>query len=139
MKVNSRVLQWMRRLRRNLLAVWFACRHPGTPLLAKVLAVVVAGYAFSPIDLIPDFIPFVGYLDEFVLLPGAIYLIFRLIPQPVLDDCYADADRFLSAHKHTPRSYLAGGGVVLLWVVLLWWLWTQFGTAVTEWFRAAMD
>lgn len=139
MKINARILHWMRRLKRNLLALWFAYRHPDTPLLAKVLAVLVAGYAFSPIDLIPDFVPLVGYLDEFVLLPGAIYVIFRLMPQPVLDDCQARADRFLREHKHTPRSYVAALVIVLLWAAVLWWLWAQFGSAVADWLRNALD
>ncbi len=139
MKINARILHWMRRLKRNLLALWFAYRHPDTPLLAKVLAVLVAGYAFSPIDLIPDFVPLVGYLDEFVLLPGAIYVIFKLMPQPVLDDCQARADRFLREHKHTPRSYVAALVIVLLWAAVLWWLWAQFGSAVADWLRNALD
>ena len=139
MKINARILHWMRRLKRNLLALWFAYRHPDTPLLAKALAVLVAGYAFSPIDLIPDFVPLVGYLDEFVLLPGAIYVIFKLIPQPVLDDCQARADQFLREHKHTPRNYLAALVIVLLWAGVLWWLWAQFGGAVVDWLRNALD
>jgi uncharacterized membrane protein YkvA (DUF1232 family) len=139
LKINARILHWMRRLKRNLLALWFAYRHPDTPLLAKALAVLVAGYAFSPIDLIPDFVPLVGYLDEFVLLPGAIYVIFKLIPQPVLDDCQARADQFLREHKHTPRNYLAALVIVLLWAGVLWWLWAQFGDAVVDWLRNALD
>jgi uncharacterized membrane protein YkvA (DUF1232 family) len=139
LKINPRILQWMRRLKRNLLAVWFACRHPGTPLLAKVLAVIVAGYAFSPIDLIPDFLPLVGYLDEFVLLPGAIYVIFKLIPEPVMADCHARADAFLREHKHTPRNYVAAVVIVLLWTGVLWWLWVQFGDTIRDWLRNALD
>ena len=139
MKINPCVLQWVRRLKRNLLALWFAYRHPDTPVLAKVLAVLVAGYAFSPVDLIPDFLPFVGYFDEFILLPGAIYLIFKLIPKPVLEECHGRADRFLHEHRHTPRNYVAALVIVLLWAGGLWWLWAQIGDAVVDWFRNAID
>ena len=139
MKINPRVLQWARRLKRNLLALWFAYRHPGTPLIAKVLAVVVVGYAFSPIDLIPDFIPLVGHLDEFILLPGAVFLIFKLIPQPVLDECNARADAFIREHRHKPRNYIAALIIVLLWIALLWWLWAEFGNTVVDWIRTALD
>jgi uncharacterized membrane protein YkvA (DUF1232 family) len=139
LKINPRVLQWVRRLKRNLLALWFAYRHPDTPLLAKVLAVLVVGYAFSPIDLIPDFLPLVGYCDEFILLPGAIYLIFKLIPEPVLDECHGRADQFLHEHRHTPRNYVAALVIVLLWAAGLWWLWAQFGDALVEWIRRALD
>lgn len=129
----------MRRLKRNVIALWFAYRHPGTPLVAKVLAVLVASYAFSPIDLIPDFIPLLGYLDELILLPGAIYLIFRLIPQPVLEECQACADEYLRENKHGPRSYAAAAIIILLWAALLWWLWTRFGATVTSWLREALE
>jgi uncharacterized membrane protein YkvA (DUF1232 family) len=135
LKIYLHVLQWVRRLKRNVLAIWFACQHPGTPLIAKVLAVLVAGYAFSPIDLIPDFIPFVGYVDDFVLLPGAVYVLFKLIPRPVLDECHLRADAFLQERRRNPRSYIAGAVILLLWAGLLWWLWAQFGDAVTAWMR----
>lgn len=139
MKVNPRLLQWVRRLKRNLLALWFAYRHPDTPLLPKLLAALVAGYAFSPIDLIPDFLPLVGYLDEFILLPGAIYLIFKLIPKPVLEECRSQADQFLHEHRHRPRNYVAAVVILLLWAAGLWWLWAQFGDAVVDWLRNAID
>ena len=139
MKVNQRVLLWVRKLKRNLLALWFAYRHPQTPVLAKILAVVVVGYAFSPIDLIPDFIPIAGYLDEFILLPGAVYLIFKMIPQPVLDECHARADAFLHEHQHRPRNYIAAAIIVLIWAGLLWLLWYLFGDAILRWFDDALD
>lgn len=138
MRINPRVFAWVRLLKRNVLTLWFAYRHPGTPVLAKILAVVVVGYAFSPIDLIPDFIPLAGYLDELILLPGAVFLIFKLIPQPVLEECHARADAFLREHRHKPRNYLAAFLIVLLWIALLWWLWAQFGDAAVEWIRNAV-
>lgn len=139
LKIHPRVLQWVRRLKRDLLVVWFACRHPGTPLVAKVLAVVVAGYAFSPIDLIPDFVPLVGYLDELILLPVAVYLIFKLIPEPVLDDCRVRADQFLRQRRPAPRNYVAAFVIVLLWAGVLWWLWALCGDAIADWFCSAFD
>jgi uncharacterized membrane protein YkvA (DUF1232 family) len=139
LKVNRRILQWVRRLKRNLLAVWFACRHPDTPFLPKLLAVLVAGYAFSPIDLIPDFLPIVGYLDDLVLLPGAVYLLFKLIPPAVLEDCQARADAFLHARRHAPRNYVAALVIVLLWAGGLAWLWSRFGSGIVQWIEGALD
>ena len=133
------MLLWVRKLKRNLLALWFAYRHPQTPLLAKFLAIVVVGYAFSPIDLIPDFIPIAGYLDEFILLPGAVYVIFKLIPQPVLDECHARADEFLHEHGHNPRNYVAAAVIIVIWIGLLWLLWTLFGDAIVQWFDNALE
>jgi len=138
-KINPRVLLWVRRLKRNLLALWFAYRHPDTPLVAKILAVLVVGYAFSPIDLIPDFIPIVGYFDEFSLLPGGVFGIFKLIPQPVLDECHARADAFLHEHKHKPRNYIAAAVIILVWVGLLWWVWAAFGDAIVDWIHRALE
>ena len=91
MKINPRVLLWVRRLKRNLLALWFAYRHPDTPLVAKILAVLVVGYAFSPIDLIPDFIPVLGLVDEIILLPFAIALAVKMVPAEVMVECRARA------------------------------------------------
>ena len=81
-----------RAIKRDTLALYLAARHPGTPWYAKALAVFIVGYALSPIDLIPDFIPVLGYLDDVILLPIAIVLCIRLIPVHVLDDCRAAAE-----------------------------------------------
>ena len=62
----NRLLQWAKQLKREAVTLWFCCRHPQTPWLAKLLAVAIVAYAFSPIDLIPDFIPVLGLLDELV-------------------------------------------------------------------------
>ena len=65
------------------MTLWFACRHPATPWAPKILCLFVVGYALSPIDLIPDFIPVLGYLDDVLLLPGLIWLAVRLLPPAV--------------------------------------------------------
>ena len=81
----SRSLQgWAQQLKAQLLALYFAYRDPRTPWYARVFAIGVVGYAFSPIDLIPDVIPLLGYLDDLVLLPVGIYLALRLIPAAVM-------------------------------------------------------
>ena len=99
--------QWARALKRDGLTLWFCCRHPGMPLLPKILALLVVGYFLSPIDLIPDFIPVLGYLDELILLPVCIYLILRMVPPPVLAEARAQAGEWISAHKPKPRSIIA--------------------------------
>ncbi len=82
-------------------------------------------YALSPIDLIPDFIPVVGYLDEIILLPGAIWLVLKLMPPEVLLDSRARAQAWLEAHRMKPRNWFAAAVIVVLWIVGLWalWLW----------------
>ena len=80
----ARLKRWAAELRAQVVTLWFCRRHPDTPLSAKILAAVVVAYAFSPIDLIPDFIPVLGYLDDLILVPLGIYLTLWLIPPPVL-------------------------------------------------------
>lgn len=114
----QRLKQWAKALRKDVLTLWFAGRHPGTPLAPKMLALVLAAYAFSPIDLIPDFIPVLGYLDEVVLLPIGIMICLKMIPDTVLEECRESADRWLAEQKNKPRSWAAGALVVLLWLGL---------------------
>src|SRR3990172_2347424 len=80
-------------------ALYLACRHPGVPWYAKVSAACVVGYALSPIDLIPDFIPFLGYLDDLIIVPLGVTLVLRMIPKPVMEECRANAGESLSQNK----------------------------------------
>jgi len=121
--VLERLKSWAATLKREALVLWFASRDPRTPWYAKWLAVFIVAYALSPIDLIPDFIPVIGFLDEVILLPGAIWLTLKLMPQQVLLDARARALAWLEAHRPKPRNWIAGAVVVLLWVVVLWALW----------------
>jgi uncharacterized membrane protein YkvA (DUF1232 family) len=97
------------------------------PLLPKMLALLVVGYFLSPIDLIPDFIPVLGYLDELILLPACIYLILRLVPAPVLAECRAKAGAWAAAHQPNPRSIVAAIVIMLLWMLFFAWLWRHYG------------
>src|SRR5436305_14723247 len=83
----QRLRTWARQLKTETLALYFCCKHPQTPLGAKILATIVVAYALSPIDLIPDFIPVLGYLDDVILLPIGIYFTFKLIPTRVIEQC----------------------------------------------------
>lgn len=113
--------QRARQLKREVYALYLACKDPRTPWLARIVAACVVGYAFSPIDLIPDFIPVLGYLDDLVLVPLGIMLALRLIPVDVMADCRAEAA--LAANR--PTNWLAAGFIVALWLLLAglaWWL-----------------
>jgi uncharacterized membrane protein YkvA (DUF1232 family) len=98
--------------------VYFAARDPQAPLLARVLAGLVAAYALSPIDLIPDFIPVLGYLDDLLIVPLGLLLVIRLMPDEVLANARARADTLLAK----PRSLLAAACFVALWAVLGFYL-----------------
>jgi uncharacterized membrane protein YkvA (DUF1232 family) len=105
-------------LKREIAALYLASRHPKTPWYAKVLAVLIIGYALSPIDLIPDFIPVLGYLDDLVLIPAGIALLVRIIPGDVLAECRSKAKSDLVSRKS--KSWIAGAVIVLIWLLALY-------------------
>ena len=116
MTLAERTRRWARRVKRDGVTLWFALKHPATPWYAKALAGVVVAYALSPIDLIPDFIPVLGYVDDVLLLPGLIWLAVRLVPGEVLDACRVQADDWMVREGRKPRTRW---GIVL---VLAFWL-----------------
>ena len=113
-----------KQLKAEVLALYLAARHPATPWYAKLLVAAIVAYALSPIDLIPDFVPVLGYVDELLLLPLGVALAIRLIPPEVLTECRAKAADTL-AHDR-PVSWVAAGAIVGLWIALAvwcaWWL-----------------
>lgn len=117
MSIIDRSKAWARRVKRDGVTLWFAKSHPRTPWAAKALGVFVVAYALSPIDLIPDFIPVLGYLDDLVLLPVLIWLTVRMLPPDVLTECRQKAEQWMAESRAKPRS--AGGAVaiILIWIV----------------------
>jgi uncharacterized membrane protein YkvA (DUF1232 family) len=119
----ERAKRWARSIRRDGHAVWLAARHPRTPWHARALALAVAAYALSPIDLIPDFVPVLGYLDDLVIVPLGILAVMRLVPAEVLAECRAAAD----AAARRPRSLAGAAAIVALWAasaaLLAWLFW----------------
>ena len=121
------IKNWARALKRDVHAIYLAARDPRVPWYAKILAMAVAGYALSPIDLIPDFIPVVGYLDDLIIVPLGIWLVVSLIPLQVMAEYRAIA----SAAGERPRSKAAAITIVAIWIIaaaLLGWAgWSRWG------------
>ena len=119
----ARLRHWAGLIKRDVLALWLASRDPRTPWHAKLVALCVAAYALSPIDLIPDFIPVLGYLDDLVLVPLGILLAVRLVPQPLIQELRREAE----ARAHRPVSRGGALAVIALWLLgaalLLWAFW----------------
>jgi uncharacterized membrane protein YkvA (DUF1232 family) len=115
--------QWARSLKRDIVALWIAGRDPRVPWYAKAVAAAVAAYALSPIDLIPDFIPVLGYLDDLIIVPLGIMLAVRLIPPALMAEFRAEAAR----REALPTSRAAAAGIVALWLaaaaLLIWLFW----------------
>jgi uncharacterized membrane protein YkvA (DUF1232 family) len=107
--------RWAAELKAQVVTLWFCRNHPDTPWTAKLMAALVVAYALSPIDLIPDFIPVLGYLDELIILPLGISLTLRLVPEHVLVQARREADAWLSGR---PKSYGAAVVIVLIWLAL---------------------
>lgn len=123
MNLSERMRAWARGIKRDGATLWFACRHPGTPWLAKLLCLFVVTYALSPVDLIPDFIPVLGYLDDVILLPGLIWLAVRLVPPAVLAECRARAEEWIAREGRKPRSNWGILLVALVWLLACWAVW----------------
>lgn len=112
---------WARGIKRDVVALWIAARDVRTPMLAKIVAAGVAAYALSPIDLIPDFIPVLGYLDDLLIVPLGIMLAVRLIPAPLMSEFRAAA----SQREQRPVSRAGLVFIVAVWLAgtafAVWW------------------
>ena len=126
-----------RRLKADVAALYYAAHHPSTPWYAKLFIVAIVAYALSPIDLIPDFIPVLGFVDEIVLLPFAILLAVRLVPGGVMEECRARAAA--GRLGRTREGRIGAALIVLLWIALivLAGLWVHSALARPHIHRAA--
>ena len=116
MSIFTSLKSQAKQLKQHTLTVYFAARDPRTPILVRALAAFVAAYALSPIDLIPDFIPVIGYLDDLLLVPLGLALVIRLTPPEVLVSARARAQEA----TNRPISYTAAAFFVVLWLVVAW-------------------
>jgi len=116
--------KWASSLKKNTYALYLASKNLAVPVLAKIVIAVVVAYALSPIDLIPDFIPVIGYLDDLLLLPLGVWLAIYLIPQPVWKECQALAQEQALNMPHNRRAAVV---IIIIWVltltVFIFWLW----------------
>jgi uncharacterized membrane protein YkvA (DUF1232 family) len=119
----GRTERWARAIKRDVVALWLAARDPRVPWNAKAVAAAVAAYALSPIDLIPDFIPVLGYLDDLIIVPLGILLAIKLVPPALMAEFRAEA----SARSGRPVSRVGAALIIALWIaaalLLLWVFW----------------
>ncbi len=116
MKWTEKLKAWAKRLKRKVAAIFLAYRRKDTPLVAKIVALITVGYALSPIDLIPDFIPVLGYLDDLIILPILVAMCVRLIPPPIFAACEAEAEGMWAAGK--PKRWYYSLPIVAIWLVI---------------------
>jgi uncharacterized membrane protein YkvA (DUF1232 family) len=124
----SSLRQWARRIKQDAVMLWFAYKDPRTPWLPKIICMLAVAYALSPIDLIPDFIPVLGFIDDAILLPALIWLAVRLLPLEVVTTSRLSAQEWMQANDRKPVNRWGILLVVLVWCLAAWWflsLWTS--------------
>lgn len=124
----QRIKQWARIIKRDVVALGFAARGPRVPWYAKAMAGAVAAYALSPIDLIPDFIPILGYLDDLLIVPLGIIATVRLIPPQLMAEFRAEA----AMREGRPSSRVGLSIVVAVWLVMLLIAWSSARALLTR-------
>ncbi len=127
MNLFKKISSWAKALKLDVLALWFALKHPKMPFWAKVVCFVAVAYALSPIDLIPDFIPVLGYLDDLILVPALVWLALKLIPAEVMNHSREQAVEWINSNQSKPKSYVGLFIVVAIWLICLAFALKQLG------------
>jgi uncharacterized membrane protein YkvA (DUF1232 family) len=118
------IRQWARRLKQHLLGLYIAIRRHDVPWIAKMVGTLVVAYAFSPIDLIPDFIPILGQLDDVLIVPLGVWLAIKLVPRELMRQCQEEAAHRIEQGERKPVVRYAGIAVILVWLILTgWFIW----------------
>lgn len=116
----SNLRAWAKALKCDIITLWFALKHPLTPWHARAFAAALTAYALSPIDLIPDFIPILGYLDDLIIVPVGVWLLLRMVPTQVLTDSKDQADEWFRQDKTKPMSLWGLIIILLIWFFAAW-------------------
>ena len=127
MKLTEQLRAWARRIKQDGVTLWFASKHPDTPIMVNGLCFLVVAYALSPIDLVPDFIPVLGYLDDVILLPCLIWLALQLLPEHVVHDSRIKAQQWMARENQKPSNRWGPFLVLLVWALVAWagWAYVQ--------------
>lgn len=116
----EKIKVWAKKLKQQIYVLYFAYKDERVPWYAKLFAVCVVAYAFSPIDLIPDFIPILGYLDDVILVPLGIVVALKMMPNEVISDCEEKAKELMRNGK--PKNWLVGSIIIFLWSIIILWV-----------------
>ncbi|WP_255294758.1 MULTISPECIES: YkvA family protein [unclassified Bacillus (in: firmicutes)] len=120
LSIIQKLKKWAKKLKKQLLILYFAYRDERVPWYAKLFTMLVVAYAFSPIDLIPDFIPILGYLDDVILVPLGVSLALKLIPKEVLEDCKRKVEEKQTTGK--PKNWITGAIFIVIWILIFVWV-----------------
>lgn len=127
MTLFQKISAWAKALKLDVLALWLALKRPEVSVWAKVIAFVAVAYALSPIDLIPDFIPVLGYLDDLIIVPVLVWLALKLIHIDVIKQSREQAAEWINSNQPKPKSYAGLLFVLVVWLICLAVMLKQFG------------
>jgi uncharacterized membrane protein YkvA (DUF1232 family) len=116
-KIIEKYKEKAKELKYNLSALYLACKRKETPIIAKIVIIITVGYALSPIDLIPDFIPILGYLDDLIILPFLIIVSIKLIPKEIMDECKNEAKDLWKNGK--PKKWYYAIPMIIIWILII--------------------
>ncbi|MGG3798392.1 YkvA family protein [Metabacillus fastidiosus] len=119
----AKIKQKAKQIKRDVFMLVEANKHPRVPWYVKLLSILIVAYTFSPIDLIPDFIPLLGYLDEIILVPLAISFVLKLIPSDVLEEI---REIVRKSENVKQKNWTAGMIIILIWIAVLYWIASLF-------------
>lgn len=126
MKVFKKLKALAVALKQDVLMLWFAIKNPQTPLAPKLISGFAVAYALSPIDLIPDFIPVLGYVDELLILPALIWLAIRFIPATIIQQSRLEAEKWRVQSGQKLIGFIGAAFIVLLWIFVVTWIYGYF-------------
>ena len=115
----QKISAWAKALKLDVLALWFALKHPSVSGWAKAIAFIAVAYALSPIDLIPDFIPVLGYVDDLIIVPVLVWLALKLIPTDLMNQARDQAVEWINSNQSKPKSYVGLLIVLVIWMFCL--------------------
>jgi uncharacterized membrane protein YkvA (DUF1232 family) len=110
---------WARRLKKHLFILYLAYKDERVSWYTKLFTACVVAYDFSPIDLIPDFIPILGYIDDIIIVPLGIMLALKLLPKSVIDECAIKAEEIIQNEK--PKNWVVGSIIIIVWLFIFMW------------------
>ncbi|MFP8641125.1 YkvA family protein [Priestia aryabhattai] len=110
---------WAKKLKKQLFILYLAYKDERVSWYTKVFTACVVAYAFSPIDLIPDFIPVLGYIDDIIIVPLGIMLALKMIPKNVIEDCTIKVEELIQNEK--PKNWVAGSIIIIMWLLIFMW------------------
>ncbi|MBT2729607.1 DUF1232 domain-containing protein [Bacillus sp. ISL-75] len=115
---------WAKKLKKQIFILYLAYKDERVTWYAKLFTACVVAYAFSPIDLIPDFIPILGYLDDVIIVPLGIMLALKMLPKSVIDNCTVKAEELMKTGK--PKNWIVGSIIIIVWCLMFVWIFTKF-------------